>query len=296
MDVHSVDFAALRVLRMVHAHGSFTRAAEALGSTQSAVSYTIDRLRRAFDDPLFVRQGTGTVPTERCLEIVAEAGQLLDQFLALAEPRAFEPAHARAEVTLSCNYYERATMVPHLIRNLRRSAPGLRLNIIASSVQGKQQLSRGESDLLVGPIRIKESGFYGRRLLEDHYVCVIDAQNPLADATLSAEIFAATPQVVVTYGGNWRSSYLVEMDAQGLAPNVAVEVPSPANLPQLIMGTDLLGTVPRRVAQAYGPGVKVLPCPFPAAFAIDLYWTARTHHAPMHRWLRGQIAQTVGAL
>ena len=84
MDVHSVDFAALRVLRMVHAHGSFTRAAEALGSTQSAVSYTIDRLRRAFDDPLFVRQGTGTVPTERCLEIVAEAGRLLLSLEAVA--------------------------------------------------------------------------------------------------------------------------------------------------------------------------------------------------------------------
>ncbi len=290
-DPLAVDFAALRVLRLVHDYASFSRAAEVLGVTQSSVSYTVDRLRRAFDDPLFVRQGAGIVPTDRCEEIVRTAARLVDEFTALSATRAFDPAHAEATVTLSCNYYERATLVPRLIRRLRVAAPGLKLSVISSTVRGREQLSRGESDLLIGPVQISEAGFFGRRLLTDHYVCIMADDNPLGDAPLDRAGFAAAPQVVVTYGGNWRSRYLVEMEAAGLTPNMVLELPSPATLGALLPGTDLIATVPSRTAHVLGAGLKVVACPMAAPFGIDLYWTARTHHAPMYRWLRGQIGQ-----
>lgn len=295
-DPMTVDFTALRVLRLVHDYGSFSRTAEALGVTQSSVSYTIDRLRRAFDDPLFVRQGAGIVPTDRCEDIVREAARMLDEFVALTAPRAFEPARAEAVVTLSCNYYERATLVPLLVRRLRSMAPGLKLRVITSTVRGREQLSRGESDLLISPVQIKDAGFYGRHLLADHYVCVMAADNPLGHAPLDVAGFAAAPQVVVTYGGNWRSRYLVEMEAAGLVPNMALELPSPATLGAILPGTDLIATVPLRTARFFGAGLKVVDCPFPAPFGIDLYWTARSHHAPMHRWLRAQIAQIAAGM
>lgn len=294
-DPLAVDFAALRVLRLVYDYGSFSRTADALGVTQSSVSYTVDRLRRAFDDPLFVRQGAGIVATDRCEEIVRAAARLVDEFTALSAPRAFDPAHAEATVTLSCNYYERATLLPLLVRRLRMAAPGLKLGVISSTVRGREQLSRGESDLLIGPVQISEAGFYGRRLLSDHYVCIMSADNPLADIPLTKAAFAAAPQVVVTYGGNWRSRYLVEMEAAGLTPNMVLEMPSPATLAAFLPGTDLIATVPSRTAQVLvagqAAGLRIVSCPLPAPFGIDLYWTARTHHAPMHRWLRGQIGQ-----
>jgi DNA-binding transcriptional LysR family regulator len=290
-DPLAVDFAALRVLRLVHDYGSFSRTAEELGVNQSSVSYTIDRLRRAFGDPLFVRQGAGIVATDRCDEIVREAARMVDAFVALSTPRAFDPARAEATMILSCNYYERATLVPALLRRLRSVAPGLKLGVITSTVRGREQLSRGESDMLVGPVRINDAGFFSRRMLSDHYVCVMAQDNPLGDAPLDVEGFAAAPQAVVTYGGNWRSSYLVEMEAAGLSPNMVLELPSPATLREILPGTDLIATVPLRTARSFGAGLRIVPCPFPAPFEIDLYWTARTHHSPMHRWMRGLMAQ-----
>src|SRR3954470_19730769 len=44
---------------------SVTRAAEALGVTQSAVSHALNRLRAFFDDPLFVKAPEGMVPTRK---------------------------------------------------------------------------------------------------------------------------------------------------------------------------------------------------------------------------------------
>jgi len=50
-----LDLHALRVLDVLLRERSLTRAAEALNTQQPALSKTLGRLRRYFDDPLFVR-------------------------------------------------------------------------------------------------------------------------------------------------------------------------------------------------------------------------------------------------
>lgn len=289
-DPFTLDFAALRTLRMVHAHGSFSRAAESLGVTQSTVSYTMTRLRESFGDPLFVRQGAGIVATERCDEIVAETGELLERFETLAAPRQFDPAVAALEVSISCNYYERVTLIPELMRIVRREAPGMKIRIIPSTVRGKEHLMRGESDLLIGPIRIDEPSYFRRALMQEHYVCIMDPDNPLAARPLGVETYVAAPQVIVNYGGSFRSRFLLVMEAQGYFPNTVMEVPSPANLPDTLRGTDMIATVPARMALSFGDAVRAVPFPFPAEIGIDLYWTSRTHVSAPHVWLRQQIA------
>ncbi len=296
IDPLTLDFAALRTLRLVHALGSFSRAAETLNITQPTVSYTMARLRDAFGDPLFVRQGSGIIPTARCSEIVLQISQLLDQFEALSAPPTIDPTRAEIEIRISCNYYERVTLIPELVRVLRREAPGIRLHIISSTVRGKEQLMRSESDIVIGPIQIEGAGFYRRSLLKDSYVCVMDPSNPLAQGPLTVDQFCAAPQVIVHYGGNFRSRFLVDMADQGLAPNAVMNVPSPANLTDFLLGNDLIATVPRRIAQTFGPAVAILPCPFPGQISIDLYWTARTHVSAPHVWFRSQIAAAAARL
>lgn len=295
-DPFALDFAALRTLRLVFAHGSFSRAAETLGVTQSTISYTMSRLREVFSDPLFVRQGAGMVPTDRCNEIVAQAGELIDRFETLTAQRQFDPAEASVEIGLSCNFYERVTILPHVTRILRREAPGIKLKVISSSAQGKQQLLRSESDLLIGPIRIEDSGYYRRSLLREEYTCVMDPSNPVAQTPLTIERFVKAPQVVVNYGGSFRSRFLVVMEAAGHVPNTVMEVPSPANLPDILVQTDMIATVPSRIAQMFGDAVVSVPCPFPAELSIDLYWTARTHVSAPHMWLRSKIAEAASQI
>ncbi|MFD1343387.1 LysR family transcriptional regulator [Litorisediminicola beolgyonensis] len=290
-DPMSVDFAALRVLQLVLSYGSFSRAAEALEVTQSSVSYTVDRLRKVFGDPLFVRQGAGIVATDRCQEIVATAARMIDEFSALSAPTEFDPWAAEDEIVLSCNYYERVTLLPGLVRRLRRDAPGIRLKVISSAVRGKEQLDRGESELLIGPIRLQETGFFGRVLLRDVHVIVMAEDHPLAGSEIDLKTFLGWPQAVVNYGVSWRSRIVQAVAEMGHEPNTVIEVPSPAHLPRLIEGTDLIATVPSRIAQSFGPVIAVVPCPVEADLEVHLFWTERTHRAPMHQWLRGQIAE-----
>jgi DNA-binding transcriptional LysR family regulator len=236
------------------------------------------------------------VPTDRCREIVAQAGELIDRFETLTAQQKFDPADASVEIGLSCNYYERVTILPQVVRILRREAPGIKLKVISSSAQGKQQLLRSESDILIGPIRIEDSGYYRRSLLREEYTCIMDPSNPLAKEPMSIARFVTAPQVVVNYGGNFRSRFLVVMEAAGHALNTVMEVPSPANLPDLLAHTDMIATVPSRISRMFNDTVASVPCPFPAEFTIDLYWTARTHVSAPHMWLRSKIAEAASQI
>lgn len=296
-DVLSIDFAALRTLRLVCNLQSFSRAAEVLEINQSTVSYTIDRLRATFHDPLFVRQGGGIVPTQRCLEIVRKAGQILEEFEALVAPAEFEPSQAADSVTISCNYYERYIILPPFMSRLRALAPNVTVEIRTAAGQGPAFLQRGETDLLIGPAQGLQDNFYRRTLAEDYYVCVMDRAHPLAGAAaLSLEDYLQASHAIVTYGGNWRSPYLMELERRSLALRRTLCVPSLSDLPNLLPGSNLISTIPSRFAAALGASIHVTGCPVPARFKLGLTWTHRTHHSAFHGWIRQLIAATCARL
>ena len=134
-----VDIAQLRTFHTVYRLASFSEAASELGVNQSTVSYAISRLRSAFGDPLFVRQGATVRPTERCHAIAAAVPEILANLEALAKPAAFDPSAAQTGVTISCNTYERLVLIPPALRRLRREATGLRVNLITAFTQGSRR-------------------------------------------------------------------------------------------------------------------------------------------------------------
>lgn len=63
------DLRLFLVLDALLDHRSVTRAADALGLTQSAVSHTLRALRTRLGDPLLIRVGHALVPTPRALAL-----------------------------------------------------------------------------------------------------------------------------------------------------------------------------------------------------------------------------------
>ena len=145
--LRSLDIAALATLRLVHRRGSFTAAAADLGLKQSTVSYTIDRLRRAFSDPLFVRQGGGIATTDRCLEILASVDRILGELERAALPAEFDPATTTASVTILATYLSRSALMPTVLRDLRHEAPGLSVEFITGFTDTREYLVSGRADL-----------------------------------------------------------------------------------------------------------------------------------------------------
>ena len=78
-----LDLNLLTVLDALLREGSVTGAAERLHLSAAATSRALTRLRRALDDPLFVRAGRGLVPTPFALSMAPKVGTLVEQARAL---------------------------------------------------------------------------------------------------------------------------------------------------------------------------------------------------------------------
>lgn len=295
-ELGNVDLAALRTLRLVYRRGSFTEAARELDVNQSSVSYTIDRLRRAFDDPLFVRQGVRVAATERCQDIVAAADLVLSEIERAASPPDFEPAEVSAEVTISATYLSRSVLIPPVMRQVRRLSPGVRLELITGFTDARDHLLSGRADIALTPVRIEESGVYGQRLLRSPYVCVMDGSNPLSEGPITPEDFARARHLTINYGAGWRPIYLQNMDRAGEAIDVVASTPDPADLPHLIPGTDLVCALPDLIARHFETRLHITACPVPAVTDIYMYWPARLNRSPLNAWLRAMIAEAANSL
>lgn len=290
-DLNNLDFRSLKLLKLVHDLGSFTLAAERLGQNQSTVSYAIERLRTIFNDPLFVKQGRRVAPTIRCEEIVSGVESILDQLIALAEPAEFDPMRTEADIALSCNHYERAVVLPAILRRIRRDAPGIRLRILQAKTGGHQQLRQGECDLLLSPVQGDGEQLFRRLLLEDQYICVTDPDNPLCKKPLTTATYAAARHVFISYEGAWRPGYRELAEAQGVTAEVMLDLPSSGEIGRLVKGTDLVATIPRFLAASFGEELAMLTGPFDSELFVYQYWTARTNLSPAHRWFRDMVAE-----
>lgn len=103
---------AMRVFDATARHGSFTRAGEELGMTQTAVSYQIKLLEDLLGEPLFLRRPRQIVLTEtgqRLAPKVAEAfGLLTDAFASVLE-------NAEGTLVISSTYtFSSKWLAPHL--------------------------------------------------------------------------------------------------------------------------------------------------------------------------------------
>src|SRR5689334_24673338 len=88
-----LDLHHLQVFDVLLRERSLTRAARVLNVTQPALSKTLARLRRYFQDPLFVRVSLRMEPTAKALGLEAPIRAVLDGVRSLsAENVPFDPA------------------------------------------------------------------------------------------------------------------------------------------------------------------------------------------------------------
>lgn len=287
--LRGVDFAALETLSLVYRHKSFTVAAEELNIKQSSVSYTINRLRKSFDDPLFVRQGNKIFATSRCDKIVETAEHILGEIELATMPTEFDPASVEATITISATYLSRTVLLPKLIRELRKQAPGINLQLISGFTEAGRQLLSGEADMALSPVVIAESGIYGKFLLEDPYLCLMDPKNALAKGEFTTEGFASAAHLFIHYGQKWQPAFRKSLNDRGYDVTPTVSTANPEDVGLLVPDTDLLVTMPSRIASRFAADFILRNCPVPATAKLNFYWPARLNNSLLHIWIRGKI-------
>ncbi|HEY9347440.1 MAG TPA: LysR family transcriptional regulator, partial [Inquilinus sp.] len=151
------DPALLRAFVAVHDSGGFTRAAERLHLTQSAVSHQIRRLEEQIGRPLLHRTTRKLLLTEDGQEFLRHAEQILRAQDSLT--RRFLPSSVSGVVRFGVPENFMGDRLPLLLRRFARGFPQVRLEASVSvCLDLRAKVEAGELDLAVVMSRPGETG------------------------------------------------------------------------------------------------------------------------------------------
>ncbi|MBZ0335257.1 LysR family transcriptional regulator [Marinobacter sp. AL4B] len=288
VDILNLDLRSLATFIAVLDESSVSRAAVRLGVSQSAVSHTLDRLRLAFGDPLFVKSGRGIVPTEYALRTGPHIRHLLDDLRTLPSGPPFDPATAEFTFTIAANDYQRDLLLPGLVKILREQAPGIHLQVIPSGIPNPDMLRKEACDLVISPHAPEATDIMQRGLMADRIVVFFDPS--MREAPVGMDDYMKADHITVLFSSGERPALDSTLDTRGVQRKNTVTVSNFSGLPELLRGTSMLASAPERMSTQLMRDFAHVPLPFEYnPFTLLMLWHRRHQTDPAHRWLRNQV-------
>ncbi len=294
MDMKAIDLNLLVVFDSMVEWRSVTRAGEAIGLSQPAMSAAVARLRTLFDDALFVRSGAEMKPTPRALELAEPVRRVIDTVRSdILQRSGFDPATTERTFTIITPDIGEINFVPQLLARFAQEAPGARLRAASRPrLAAAEGLESGSAELAVGYFPdLQKAGFYQQKLFDNPHVCIVRSAHPTIGQRLTLKEYLAASHAIVRPDGR---EHVFEQFIQqrGLQRRVLVELSHFMSLLPVIEGSDMIATVPRDLADVcrrYGD-VRIVEPPIKSpVIAVHQFWHARFHKDPAIVWLRGIV-------
>ena len=276
-----------------------TRAAYRMDVSQSSMSLALSKLRLIFHDPLLVKTGKGLVPTERARYLMPRIEEILRGVdVLIHEEQPFDPSQASETITMIVIDYIDFVVVPHLMDELQRQAPNILLRIVGPNPRRLGEImSSGEIDMALTYFPTPPGNVRTRPLFKDRMVGIARADHPLFDRPLSLERYCDFAHVAIK-PADGADMYNALIDSalsnEGYQRRIAVSKPTFMGVPFLIAQSDLISTMPERIAQRFTDiaAIRIFEPPLKLApINVVLMWHDRIHNNPLHRWLRDLISE-----
>ncbi len=291
----------LRALTVLLEERSVTRAARRLGVSQPALSHTLRGLREALADPLLVTGNGGMVLTPRAERLApALRRSLRDLDHALAPPPPTDPAGWNDTLVLAAWDVSTLTVLPGLLADMRREAPGLSLDVIPVPADGAAVgLEAGLVDLSLEVRPLDTPGLRTRALVEDDFACVVRRDHPDVGETLDLATYLRLPHALISPQGSGPSMVDAVLQEGGHRRHVALRIRYFLAAPLVVARTDLILTAPRSLCERLAEiaPLRVLTPPLALRpYTTQMVWHARTEVDPIRRWLRAAVIRAARPL
>lgn len=294
--MENLDLKILTVFEEIYRTASISKAAENLNLGQSAVSMVLAKIRKHYNDPLFVRTSLGMQPTPLADEIVGpirEAMSILK--FALLHRATFDPPTSSRLFNLCMTDIGQRVMMPRLLAHLRKVAPDVRINLTYTSDHTAQQLESGEVDLALGFLTNLDAGIYQQQIFTDRFVCIANREHPrLTGVTLSLEEFKTESHLIVATKGTGHVIVEETLIRDAIKRKVGLRIPNFLGVVSNIASTEYLAIVPERFATlvADTSPIKAMELPFSVPhYRVMQHWHERYARDPAIRWLRTTISE-----
>ena len=300
---HRLDLNLLRVFDALMQEGHLTRAAERLHLSQPAVSNALARLREQLGAPLFVRNARGMTPTAQALALhgpVRAALRLLQD--GLAPEAAFEPQRAEQRFHLAMNDYAQFALLPSLLASVREQAPLLVLQVEPDAADTLPlRLAAGTLDLALDYLHFEAPELCYQALHQEDLVVIARRNHPALSRTgrISLARYEAAQHVTIPPRAGRGSPLEIVLGSAKVRRRMGLFVPGYMAIPGVVAASDLLGTIPRRLADACAATLPLAVAPLPFAMPpvqVSLIWHRQQDGNRGLQWLRQQIVDAVAGL
>ncbi|WP_171103553.1 LysR family transcriptional regulator [Ruegeria sp. HKCCD7255] len=293
INLRLIDTTVLLIFLSLMRHRKATEVAREMGLTQPAVSHALKRLRMLYEDPLFLRRAHGLEPTSLAQELepkIRRIVRLLSE--TLEDPEKFDPLSTATDLRIGAFDYELTSVIPKLVAEMRNLSPNIDVQaypLVYS--EALDALVQGRIDLAIGYFDIpqkSEASFVVEDLYTEHYVLAGRRDHPLLTANPTLDDMAQVDHLLVSPHGLIRNRVDEALQIQGYKRNIRTVVPSLFSALSIIEKSDLVVTLPKRVAQANGQRFDIVHRPLPiedGGFQLQAVRHARNANSPLHFWL-----------
>ncbi|HEU4655885.1 MAG TPA: LysR family transcriptional regulator [Capillimicrobium sp.] len=227
-----MELRQLRYFVAVARHGSFTRAAEELWLTQSALSQQIRRLENEVGVPLLARTSRGAELTAAGEQLLARAERALAEVDAARAELGGHAGATAGRVRVAATAVDGARL-PAALAAFHRRHPGIQVALRhASASEAAALAARGSVDLaVVGLAGAAPAGAVVAAELAEPLRAMLPAgaSGPVALADLREE-----PFVLAEPGSPLRDAVMAACQAAGFSPVPLLEVSDPATVRHLV--------------------------------------------------------------
>ena len=298
MRFNRLDLNLLVALDALLTERSITKAGERLNLSPSATSNALARLRAYFDDELLVQVGRKMEPTPRAAllqDAVRDVLVRVDSTIAI--PPEFEPSKSDRVFRIFVSDYTQMVFVPHVLALASQERCSARFEFLPQVTNPQRNLERGEADLLIIPRGFLSPDHPEEVLYTEEFVCVVWRDSPMARGELSLERYLAANHVLMqptAAAGESFEAWFVKR--YGVTRRVAVTSYGFSALPAMVVGTDHIATVHRRLAYvlqgAWPIELRTPPLPI-TGMEQGMQWHKYRTQDPGLVWLRTLFRRAV---
>ncbi|MGB0206205.1 MAG: LysR family transcriptional regulator [Neptuniibacter sp.] len=312
MNLDKIDLNLLVYLDVLLRERNVTRSASLLGITQPAMSNGLRRLRETFGDPLLVRTSEGMVPTERAQALQPLLRQILAFVEQVIEPSTdFDAGSSDRVFRIMTSDYGEATLMPRLLKRLRKEAPDIVLDILTPSDMSFQEVEQGLVDLVINRFDTMPQSFHQRTLWRDSFSCLFSVDNAISH-DFRLETYLKANHVWVSKTGMGAGMGITPKDTKRLGwvdealekighkRHITVFTRHYQSAAMLAEQKGLVATIPSKAAaaQSMNPRLVIKKPPFEVPdFEFKMAWSPLLQHNHAHQWIRRvitEIAQNTG--
>ncbi|OJV32232.1 LysR family transcriptional regulator [Sphingomonas sp. 67-36] len=293
-----LDLNLLGIFEAIYTRGGVTAAGRHLNLSQSALSHALGRLRRAFDDPLFVRSGNTLVPTALARSIIDPIRESLRGIeMAVTTATSFDPGTSTRAFRIGLRQSSEMHHFHRVVQKVAASAPGVTL---ASEDFRRgylaRALARGELDLALDLASEATMELEAIPLGTDAMVVAARRSHPRISGNIDLNAYLAEDHVIVSPRRNAVGLEDQALAGMGSTRQIAVRCQHSWSAWTIVAETDMLLTIPASHAASLSRVVKnqILPLPFRIEMRpLQLLWHAAARSDPGNAWLRGVMIEAL---